>query len=386
MTFVFAGLAILGHLVLLVGTHNYLYGQPYPKWVSKLVHLGHLVAFLALPIGLVAGWGFTLENLFLWPPSCATHGAILAYLAVCWLYALGVFPAVTLLRSLRRDPTLRSTSEVVVVPCRHSRHWLATLPGNEIYRVDYHTRELCPPRLPAALDGLKILHLSDLHFHGIPDRDYFEAVILRCNEWEPDIVALTGDIVDSDRHHRWIVPILGRLRWKVAGFAILGNHDHRLDTSVIRRRLRRIGFQVLANTVAELEVHGVPMRVIGHEGPWLQPEPQWLGRDDTFQICLSHTPDNIEWARQKQVDVMLSGHVHGGQIRVPVVGPVFMPSVYGRRYDQGVFQCDPTLLIVSRGLSGEHTVRYHCCPEVGLVTLRGAHGNPPPPGGDGGAV
>src|SRR5207244_5471465 len=137
--------------------------------------------------------------------------------------------------------------------------YLARLPANEIFRVDFAERTLRLPRLPAAWDGLTILHLSDLHLCGTPDRPFFEHVMDVCRDWEPDLIALTGDIVDSKRHHRWIVPLLGRLRWRIAAFAILGNHDYWRDPPLVRRRLRRIGMRVLANTWEQVEVRGRPL-------------------------------------------------------------------------------------------------------------------------------
>jgi predicted MPP superfamily phosphohydrolase len=111
--------------------------------------------------------------------------------------------------------------------------------------------------------------------------------------------------------------------------------------------------------------------VIGHEGPWLRPAPDLSDcPEGPFRLCLSHTPDNLRWARRAGIDLMLSGHVHGGQIRFPVFGSVLVPSLYGRRYDCGTFDAAPTLLHVSRGLSGEHPLRYGCRPEVTLFTLR----------------
>jgi predicted MPP superfamily phosphohydrolase len=377
MTFLLAAVACLGHLVLLVGTHNWVYGQHLPKGLSKLNHLAHLLLFLALPIGLVAGWGPTLDRLFAWPPACAVHAAVLAYLGLCILMALIWLPLLTLIRSRRSDPSTVERCEVVDLGARlghaavRGTHPLAWMPGTKIFHVEYRELTLRPPRLPAALDGLTILHLTDLHFHGTPDRAYFEAIVERCNAWKPDVVAVTGDVADSERHHRWIVPVLGRLRWNVAGFAILGNHDHRLDPARIRRRLSRIGLRPLLNTWEALTVRGTEVQVIGNEVPWLWPGPDLSGcPEGPFRLCLSHTPDNVYWARRNGIDVMLSGHVHGGQIRLPVVGSVFTPSVYGRRYDQGVFWRPPTLLVVSRGLSGEHPVRYGCLPEVSLLTLR----------------
>jgi predicted MPP superfamily phosphohydrolase len=87
-------------------------------------------------------------------------------------------------------------------------------------------------------------------------------------------------------------------------------------------------------------------------------------------LCLSHTPDNIAWARQHRIDLVLAGHVHGGQIRLPLIGSIFVPSKYSRRYDGGTFHEPPTVMHVSRGLAGEHALRYNCRPEVTLVVLR----------------
>jgi hypothetical protein len=89
-----------------------------------------------------------------------------------------------------------------------------------------------------------------------------------------------------------------------------------------------------------------------------------------FRLCLSHTPDNIVWARKNEIDLMLSGHVHGGQIRLPLVGSIFVPSRYGRRYDCGTFDEPPTVMHVSRGLAGQHPLRINCRPEVTWLELK----------------
>src|SRR5205085_8628491 len=152
-------------------------------------------------------------------------------------------------------------------------------------------------------------------FSGTPDKAFYHHVIDRCLAWEPDLVAITGDYVDSDQHFRWIVPVLGRLRWRVGGFAILGNHDYYREPSMITRRLRRLGLRVLSNTWETIQVCGEPMVVIGHEGPWLRPEPDLSGCPaEGFRLCLSHTPDNLAWAKWHRIDLVLAGHVHGGQI------------------------------------------------------------------------
>src|SRR5262249_38970478 len=134
---------------------------------------------------------------------------------------------------------------------------------------------------------------------------------------------------------------------------------------------RRLGMQVLSNRWTQLEVRGEPMVVIGHEGPWLRPAPDLSAcPSDVFRLCLSHTPDNLPWARRNHVDLMLSGHNHGGQIRFPLLGSVLVPSRYGRRYDCATFEEEPTVLHVVRGLAAQHPLRYHCRPEVAQIVLR----------------
>ncbi|HBI43714.1 MAG TPA: hypothetical protein DDY78_12815 [Planctomycetales bacterium] len=118
-------------------------------------------------------------------------------------------------------------------------------------------------------------------------------------------------------------------------------------------------------------MRGEPLVVIGQESPWFPPAPDLSACPaGPFRLCLSHTPDNIRWAQRAGVDLMLSGHVHGGQIRLPVIGSILVPSRYGRRYDCGVFDEAPTLLHVSRGLGGDHPVRFLCRPEATRLILR----------------
>ncbi len=378
MVLLFVG-ACLGHLVLMIVSHNWWYGLPLPRQAGNIIHFGHGILILALPLALGWTFGWDLHDLpwlsseFAWPQL------VTLYLLVCAAVGFIALPLNTVARLLRRDPSLKKQSRVLDVakhlgrrPIGHSRkRLLARLPGNEVFQVEMVERTLVLPRLPATWDGLTILHLSDLHFLGTPERDYFQFVMDRCAEWQPDLVALTGDITDTNRHIRWIMPVLGRLRWRIAAFAILGNHDHWLETPYIRRRLRRLGMIVPNNTWHQIDVRGEPLVVIGHEGPWLKPAPNLTDCPrEPFRLCLSHTPDNIRWAQRAGVDLMLSGHVHGGQIRFPLFGSVLVPSQYGRRYDCGIFDETPTLLHVSRGLSGDYPLRYLCPPEATLLTLR----------------
>ncbi len=380
MLLLFAG-ACLGHLALMIASHNWWYGLALPRRAGTIIHLVHGALILAFPLGLIGAFGWDMDGLPPLSSEIAWPQLITLYFAVCVVAGFVVLPLNTALRILRRDPTIEKRSRIFDVakqlgyrPVGTSKERLLSyLPGNEVFQVELVERTICLPRLPASWDGLTLLHLSDLHLKGTPDREYFRFVMDRCADWQPDLVAVTGDIADSMHHMRWIVPILGRLRWGIAAFAILGNHDHWYDAPYVRRRLRRLRMNVLSNTWQQIEVRGEPLVVVGHEGPWLKPAPDLSSCPrEPFRLCLSHTPDNIRWARRAGVDLMLSGHVHGGQVRFPLLGSVLLPSRYGRRYDCGVFDEAPTLLHVSRGLSGDHPLRYLCRPEVTRLTLRRA--------------
>jgi predicted MPP superfamily phosphohydrolase len=379
----------VGHAAIIIRHMNWWYGLPLPR---KLVHGAHVVLVLLCLAGLallhrVFGWDFSrvLDH----ADQTGWHALLASYVCVCWLVGFGVLPVLTCRRLWRRPALLISNHSRVVdiadrlgsPPLGRGKHRrLARLPGNQVFQVELAERTLRLRRLPAAWDGLTILHLSDLHFCGTPDRTFFQAVMDLCSAEEPDLVAVTGDFVDTWQHHRWIVPVLGRLRWKTAAFAILGNHDSWFDPLLIRRRLRRLGMHVLANAWTQIEVRGEPLVVIGNESPWFTPAPDLSTCPaGGFRLCLSHTPDNIRWARQHDIDLMLSGHVHGGQIRLPGIGSVFVPSRYGRKYDCGTFDENPTVLHVSRGLGGEHPVRYFCRPEATKLILRLASGDPKGP-------
>ena len=381
MNFILFCGAWLGHMALLVFILNRWYALPLPRLMLSGFRALVALSILAFPIWLWAAFGFhmTLARQSSWPAAI--------YLTICWIIGLGLVPGMTMIRLLRKRPHALVSNHTRIVNIARDlgykpvgrgkyRH-VARLPGNEVFQVDFAERTLFVPGLPKEWDGLTILHLSDLHLAGTPDREFYEKVMDECRAWNPDLVVLTGDFVDSDGHRRWIVPLLGRLRWRIAAFAVLGNHDYWHDPSLIRRRLRRLNIHVLGNTWKQMEVRGVPLVAIGHEGPWFRPGPDLSNcPPDVFRICLSHTPDNLGWARANNVRLMLSGHNHGGQVRFPLIGSIFVPSLYGRQYDGGLFEKPPTLLHVTRGLAGKQPLRFNCKPEVAKLVLRAATGKP----------
>jgi predicted MPP superfamily phosphohydrolase len=250
---------------------------------------------------------------------------------------------------------------------------LARLPGNELFRVEFSQKTLRLPRLPAEWDGLTILHLSDLHFIGTLDLPFFEEITRISAELNADLVVFTGDLLDNQELVDWLPATLGQLSAPLGCHFILGNHDWYLEPEPIRQALVELGWHDAADALKVLSHRGRTLAIGGSELPWMGRHPEFCSApSDAFRLLLSHTPDNLPWAVAEGIDLMLSGHNHGGQVVLPLLGPVYSPSVYGCRYAAGLFWQSPTLLHVSRGVSGRHPFRWHCKPEVTKLILRSA--------------
>jgi predicted MPP superfamily phosphohydrolase len=200
------------------------------------------------------------------------------------------------------------------------------------------------------------------------------------NEWSPDLVALTGDLVDDTRYIEWIPDTLGQLRGKHGCYFVLGNHDKRVDEVKLRETLVTSGLVDLGSRTRRIAVGGRQMLLAGNERPWfgtaptLSPCPEIERTERPLRIALAHSPDQFAWARKNDVDLLLAGHTHGGQIQVPGVGPLWAPSHRGVKYASGTFHKNPTTMHVSRGLSGLTPLRINCPPELTLLVLRCARG------------
>jgi predicted MPP superfamily phosphohydrolase len=254
------------------------------------------------------------------------------------------------------------------------RSWLLRLPGNQSFRLCLRDWSVPVPGLPPSLDGLSIVQLSDFHLAPCFERLFFESILEACLPWRADLVVVTGDLVEDHDAIAWIVPLLGQLDARLGKFAILGNHDSDHNPQAILGEVARAGFATLEGRWTTLELDGTRLAIGGTAAPW---GPALEGRDvppADFRILLSHSPDLFYKARQWGVDLMLAGHNHGGQIRLPLVGPVFMPSRYSRRFDRGFFRAGGTLLYVNEGIAGRHPVRYGCPPEISRLVLHPATG------------
>ena len=372
--------AVVGNTALWAFVINYLYGTRYRAWWVTAIRYFAQGMIAVGPVVFLAGWGRELWIGQSWldlPPT------LLIYLAVCWFLGFVVFPLATVQRWRYRIPEVQLSNHTQVVDIAAEldsppygigvNALLARLPGNQIFDVEFTERVLRLPSLPEAWDGLTLMHLTDLHLAGVPDRAFYERVMDRCAAEPPDLLVITGDLADTDDHIRWLIPVLGRLRWKEAAFAVLGNHDALTDVPRINRRLERLGIDLVGSRWIERTLRGCCLIVAGNECPWLGTEPDLSDcPPDGFRLGLAHSPDVLPWARRHRIDLLLAGHNHGGQIRLPALGPILVPSRYSRRYDYGLFHEPPTIMFVGRGLGGTYPLRYNCRPEVTRIVLRTA--------------
>jgi predicted MPP superfamily phosphohydrolase len=370
----------LGHAMIWVRVINGTHGTRFQTRWMKLIRVGLHTILSGSPL-LFLALGLPALNEESWVHDGGWERYILAgYLGLTFLLGAVVFPLV-LLESWHKGDAAAQLSKTVVThdiakllgarPVGDGRRgWLAHLPFNQVYSVDLVERDILLDRLPAAWDGLRILHLTDLHLWGRPGREYFETVLRFCRERPCDVLVLTGDLIDSNDHYDWLDLFRGFPCREVA-LAIRGNHDARYDADRVAQKLEDVGFHFIGGRCQEFTIRGVPALVAGNEAPWLPPIPDFSAHSHAaFRLALIHAPDQFRWAVEQQVDLVLAGHNHGGQIRLPGFGSIFVPSKSGRRYDAGLYHQKTTVMHVSRGLGGTFPVRYFCRPEATWLTLR----------------
>ncbi len=247
---------------------------------------------------------------------------------------------------------------------------LKHVPGNQTLKLSIETRDLFLERWPATMDGMVIAHLSDLHYTGKVTREYFEKLCQECNACLPDFIFLTGDIIDNPDCLAWLPETLGTLECRHEKYFVLGNHDLRVrDETKLVQAMAACGFHRALPVWQPITFGGQTFYIAGDELPWF-PGAENLAAPEALSILLAHTPDRIYRASNLGIDLVLAGHCHGGQICLPLIGPIVAPSVYGVRFAGGTYQVGQTLLHVSRGVSGDDPIRWNCPPELNIMRLR----------------
>ena len=244
-------------------------------------------------------------------------------------------------------------------------------PDPEITETDIWLR-----RLPAAFDGLRIVHLTDIHHSLYTPLEEVQRAVHLANLLRPDLVALTGDYVTLSPVYIWpVAQALGKLRARLGVFAVLGNHDFQVDPDEITRALMARHIRVLRNSHFALRSRAGSLWMVGVDDLW------WSADDlpgalrsvpaREAKILLCHNPVGIHEAAKHGVDLVLSGHTHGGQVRLPLVGSVYGRSKFGERFVEGWNRVNGTQIYVSRGI-GKVLVplRLGCPSEIACLRLR----------------
>jgi uncharacterized protein len=245
------------------------------------------------------------------------------------------------------------------------------------------------PGLPPELDGLRIVQLSDLHHGPWMPVSFVREIIAKANEFEADIVALTGDYVtNSSRYVKPGIEVLSELRARIGLVAVLGNHDWWEGVDLIRKEFKRIGVPLIDNSRLFISTNrrivnrcrrGLCIAGVGDQ--WedavdidkaLQGVPE-----DMPRLLLSHNPDVAEDERlcvgKYRIDLMLAGHLHGGQVKLPIIGSPMLPSRMKKKYAGGLVAGPTCPVFISRGIGTSGVpVRYGCPPEIVVVDLRQA--------------
>ncbi len=260
-----------------------------------------------------------------------------------------------------------------------ARHW-----------IDVSPRDVFLPGLPEAFNGFRIAQISDIHMDEFTEPFFVREVVHRVNRLNPDAVVVTGDFVTCQLAPRKFA--IGAA-WQCAGildglncrerYAVLGNHDVMIGAQQVTEALTAHGIIVLRNFYAPLEratgriwLAGLDDPVQGAPLPDVAVPQSIRNRPHEPIILMCHAPDYADIVRFhpscSSVALMLSGHTHGGQIRLPWIGPMVLPTM-GQKYVEGWFRLGQMQLHVNRGIGSVGVpFRLNCPPEISLLTLRPA--------------
>ncbi len=252
------------------------------------------------------------------------------------------------------------------------RHW-----------IDVHQVEIRLGNLPEAFRGFRIAHMADFHYGEYSEPTFIRSVVERVNALRPDMIALTGDFISAGPMAKRVsvdfayhcADLLTRLECPNK-FASMGNHDVMVSRIEVTDALASRNIPVLHNDAIPIEkdgarlwLAGVADALVGTDADLDAALPRGRIASREPLILMAHEPDYVDKVVGSGVDLMLSGHTHGGQVRIPFVPPMNLPPL-GRKYIEGHFRFGGLQLYVTRGIGTVGVpFRFRCPPEITLITL-----------------
>lgn len=241
------------------------------------------------------------------------------------------------------------------------------------------TTDLAVARYELRLPGwygrrLRIAHASDLHVNSYLPLAYFQDAMRQVAAAEPDLLLITGDFLTYPQYAGLLPGLLSLARGRLGTFGVLGNHDDWAGSAIVKQVVQEAGVTLLGNGHRRVATgNGADLLVCGCEEPWTR--DRWRPPTVTsgqLALMLTHTPDNIYRLSKHGFSAVFAGHYHAGQVRIPWLGSLVVPSNYGRRFDHGHFVVNGTHLFVTAGVgSAEPPRRIYCQPDLFIVDLLG---------------
>lgn len=247
------------------------------------------------------------------------------------------------------------------------------------FRVE--TLRLKLPRLSRKFSGLRIAQISDIHMGGWMNPERLQRVVDLIVVEKPDLLMITGDFLIghdigkiSEEDLNGLMTELSRLADSFPTFAVLGNHDYWTDVETVRNLLKESGITDLTNAVFTLQREDARLHICGVDDVWegdvrLEEVIAQL-QDDSAAILLAHEPDFADTsAATGRFDLQLSGHTHGGQVVLPLLGSPILPYL-GRKYPMGLYKVEEMFQYTNRGVGmARLPIRMNCPPEITVFVL-----------------
>lgn len=227
-------------------------------------------------------------------------------------------------------------------------------------------------RLPKKLDGFKIIHLSDIHHSPFTDIEHIARAVKVANRLRPDMFVLTGDYVSHEPEYiEPVAEMLGRLEAEFGTFACLGNHDHWTDAELVTDAFRRNGIGMLVNEGLRLTARDASFWLAGVDDYMVGKTDIKASLHGSFpdemKLLLAHNPVIVRQAARRDIDLVFSGHTHGGQVRLRDDERRLLPQ---RRLRAGLHRRRETQIYITRGIGTVVVpIRYQCPPEISLIEL-----------------
>ncbi|MBP1968262.1 putative MPP superfamily phosphohydrolase [Virgibacillus natechei] len=246
--------------------------------------------------------------------------------------------------------------------------------------LDINRNNIISDKISPAFNNFKIVQFSDTHIGFHYTLEQFNKLVTQINALNPDLIVFTGDLVDKPHNYHWsnnLTIALRKLEAPHGKYWIYGNHDHGgYGTEIIQDVMEAADFKLLKNSHSIIDKDNEQIVLAGIDDVMLgQPDLNTalhLADQDLFTILLAHEPDFADTAANFPIDIQLSGHSHGGQVRFPLIGHLYTPA-YAEKYVEGkyTFSNQRLSLYVNRGIGTTRLpYRFLCKPEIHVFTLK----------------